>query len=174
MADPVRIVAVTGARDGVGRTTFAVNAALSLLKETRGRVLLVDLDRESCGDCASLLGMGPTKTLADFVPYADQLTAAQLRPYISSHPAGMGVLPLAPEPGADLDPAAVGKLLDLLRPLCDYVVVDAGVWVNDLSVQAFERAAALFVLTTADLAVLNHSRRFLDQLQALQFPREQV
>lgn len=39
-----RFVVVGAARDGVGKTTFAVNLALSLLKETRGRVMVVDLD----------------------------------------------------------------------------------------------------------------------------------
>ena len=98
-----RIVAVTGARDGVGRTTFAVNLALSLIKETRSRVLLLDLDGESVGDCQALLGMPlqgeqAARSALDFAPYTQQLTSDQFRQYISAHPAGMGVIPLAPSP----------------------------------------------------------------------------
>ena len=79
-----RIIAVGGARDGVGKTVFTVNAALSLLKETRARVLVLDLDQESCGDVLQLLGMQKAKSLADFAPYVDKLKPAQLRQYISA------------------------------------------------------------------------------------------
>ncbi len=172
----VRIVAVTGARDGVGKSTFAVNAALSLLKETRGRILLMDLDAESCGDCVSLLGMDstPPKTVLDFVPYLDSLQPAQLRQYISAHPAGIGVMPLAPSPkqAPEVSPQDVARLFQLLAPLCDYIVVDCGVGVSDLSIKVFELCAGVFVLATPDIAVLKHSRRYLDRLQHLQFPKE--
>ncbi|MCB9744031.1 MAG: Flp pilus assembly complex ATPase component TadA [Alphaproteobacteria bacterium] len=170
----MKIIAVAGARDGVGKSTFAVNAALSLLKETRSRVLVMDLDVDSVGDCAAMLGMGQVKTLADFAPYAHQLQSAQLRQYISAHPAGMGILPLAAAPGAEVDPEAVGQLIELAKPLCDYIIVDCGAGINDVSVKAFEQAAAIFVLCTPDLPVLNHTARFLNQLRALSFPKEQV
>jgi pilus assembly protein CpaF len=174
MAEPVRIVAVGGARDGVGKTVFAANAGLSFLKETRRRILVVDLDPEGVGDVKSVLGMAAAKTMADFAPYVDQLQPQQIRQYISAHPAGMGVLPLAEsaEQAAQIPPAAVGRLLDLVKPLCDYIIVDCGVGVNDVSLRAFERASAIFLMSTPDLMVLNHTRRFVDHLQNLHFPRE--
>ena len=174
MADQVRIVAVGGARDGVGKTIFTANAGLSFLKETRRRILLMDLDPEGCGDVKATLGMGPTKTMADFAPYVDQLQPQQIRQYISAHPAGMGVLPLAEsaEQARGVDPMAVGKLIDLVRPICDYIVIDCGVGINDLSLRAFERANAIFLMATPDLMVLNHTRRFIDHLQQLHFPKE--
>ena len=108
MSTAPRIVAVCGARDGVGRTTFAVNAALALLKETRSRVLFLDMDIESCGDGVTLLGMDPAqvKSVLDFAPYLNQLQSQQLRQYISAHPAGIGVIPLArPEALARFSPS---------------------------------------------------------------------
>lgn len=171
-----RIVAVTGARDGVGKTTFAVNFSLSLLKETRGRILLIDMDRDSLGDCGLLLGMGPVKTLADFAPYVDQLQSAQIRQYISAHPSGIGVLPLAgsPEQAETVQPEALAKLIEMLKPLCDYIVVDCGAGVDNRSVRFFEQSAGIFVLTLPEPSVLRHTVRFLDRLQNLQFPRDLV
>ena len=176
MSDGPRIVAVGGARDGVGKTSFVVNSALAFLKETRKRVLVLDLDRDSVGDVQTLLSMGKVKTLADFAPYADKLSSNQLRQYISAHPAGLGVLPLAPDPeGADVVTGdVVARLLDLLKPICDYIVVDCGVDIHDATVKVFEQASGIFLLSTPDLLVLNHTKRFVDRLQRLHFPKELI
>jgi len=165
---------VGGARDGVGKSTFVANAGLSFLKETRQRILLMDLDTESCGDLAALLGMGQMKSLSDFAPYADQLQPQQIRQYISAHPAGMGVLPLAPDAATAqaLDPDKVGRLIDVVRPLCDYIVIDVGVKINDISLRAFERASGILLLSTPDLLVLQATAQFVDRLQQLHFPKE--
>ena len=113
------------------KSVFAVNAALALLKETRARVLVLDMDQESCGDVLRLLGLQQAKSLADFAPYVDKLKPAQLRQYIAAHPVGLGVIPLLPGPheGGELPvtPDQVASLLDLLEPLCDYILVDCGV-----------------------------------------------
>ncbi|MCP4810819.1 MAG: Flp pilus assembly complex ATPase component [Proteobacteria bacterium] len=171
----MRVVAIAGARDGVGKSTLAANLALSLLKETRGRVLVLDMDVESCGDIVSLLGMDatPPKTLADFAPHFSQMTSGHLRGYIGAHPAGIGVLPLAtPDRVGEVGAEHVGRLLELLSPLCDYIVADCGVGVNDLNVKLLEQSAGLFVVSTPDISALKHTRRFLDRLQRLQFPKE--
>jgi len=177
MASP-RIIAVGSARDGVGKTVFAVNAALALLKETRSRVLVLDLDQESCGDVQQLLGMKKAKSMAEFAPYADKLQPAQLRQYISAHPVGLGVIPLlgGPHEGGELPvtPEQLGQLLGLLDPLCDYILVDCGVGVNAHTVKVLERATAIFTLCTPDALVLDHTRRFIDRLQALHFPKEMI
>ena len=173
-----RIIAVGGARDGVGKTVFTVNAALSLLKETRARVLVLDLDQESCGDVLQLLGMQKAKSLADFAPYVDKLKPAQLRQYISAHPVGLGVIPLLPGPHESgpvpVTPDQIGSLLELLEPLCDYILVDCGVGVSAHTVKVLERATAIFTLCTPDALVLDHTRRFTERLQGLHFPKELI
>jgi septum site-determining protein MinD len=177
MSTAPRIVAVCGARDGVGRTTFAVNAALALLKETRSRVLFLDMDMESSGDGVTLLGMDPAqvKSVLDFAPYLNQLQSQQLRQYISAHPAGIGVIPMS-RPGADgaVGPEHIERILQLLQPLCDYIVADCGVGVNNTNVKILEKSAGIFCLTLPDLMVMDHTRRFLERLQSLQFPTELV
>lgn len=165
----------------MGRSTFAVNLTLSLLKETRSRVLLLDLDGESCGDCQALMGM-PTsgeqaaRSVLDFAPYTQQLKPDQFRQYISAHPAGVGVIPLAPSPdrAGEVTLDKLQELLALAAPLCDYMVVDCGAGLNDRSVKIFEQAAGIFVLSTPELAVLRHTKRMVDALQRLQFPKELI
>ena len=176
MAQGPRIVAVGGARDGVGKTAFAVNSALAFLKETRKRVLVLDMDREGVGDVQTLLSMSKVKSFADFAPYAEKLSSNQLRQYISAHPAGLGILPLgnSPEEAVGVSPDAAGRIIELLKPICDYIVVDCGVDIHDVTVKVFEQAAGIFLMSTPDLLVLNHTRRFVDRLQRLHFPKELI
>jgi septum site-determining protein MinD len=176
MASGCRVVAVGGARDGVGRTTFAVNLALSFLKETRERVLLIELDRTGAGDGAALLGLTEVRTIADFAPYLAQLTPETVGPYIAAHPAGLGLLPIASTPeAADKVPLdAVKRMLELCLPLASYIVVDCGAGVDPFGVSAMEMSSGIFLVTTPDFNVLQATRRMIDQLQQLQFPQQLV
>ena len=58
-----KMVAVVGARGGVGTTTLAVNLAWYLADRQSRRVALVDLDLQN-GDCALALNLKPTAGLA--------------------------------------------------------------------------------------------------------------
>ncbi len=167
-----RVLAVGGARDGVGKTVLAVNAALSLLAQTRARVLLLDLDVDGCGDAAAVLGLRPPRTIAELLPYLGGLTTEAMRRQVGVHPSGLGFLPLGDGPDAarTVDGSALGRLLDLALPLCDYAVADCGADVNPTTVRCMERAAGLFVVATPDVLVLRHTRRLLERLQALHFP----
>lgn len=171
-----RVIAVGGARDGVGKTTFAVNLALSFLKETRERVLVIELDRAGAGDCAALLGLTEVRTIAEFAPYLGQLTSETVGPYIAAHPAGLGLLPLAATPeAADKVPVeAVKQMLELCLPLASYIIVDCGAGIDPFGVAAMERSSGIFLVTTPDFNVLQATRRTIDQLQQLQFPQQLV
>lgn len=168
-----RFVVVGGARDGVGKTSFAVNIALSLLKETRTRVMIVDLDVSGVGDVAALLGIPDARTIAEFLPYVDQLTPASFGPYIQAHGTGVGVLPLAANPQAarKVPPEGIRKVLDLAGPLCDYVVIDAGAGVDPANIVAMERASGIFLVATASPTSLAATRQFAEHLQTLHFPQ---
>ena len=166
-----RLIAVGGARDGVGKSTFAANFALSLLKETRKRVLVVDLDGESCGDISQLLGISPNKTMADFAEHLDQLRPEHIGPVIAVHPTGLGLLPMAADPDSakQVTPELVRAALELVGPLCDYLVVDCGAWVSPVSAVAMEQSSGIFLLSTPDVMVLRHTKRLVDRLQGLHF-----
>src|SRR5438270_2777525 len=62
----IKALAFTSPQSGEGKTTTAVNAALTLGKGGRNRVVLVDADLRRPG-VASMLGLRATKGLADVV-----------------------------------------------------------------------------------------------------------
>lgn len=59
-----KMIALTGARGGVGTTTFAVSLAWHLAERQKRRVALVDLDMQY-GDCAYSLNLQPTHGLRE-------------------------------------------------------------------------------------------------------------
>ncbi len=46
--------------------------------------------------------------------------------------------------------------------------------IHDATVKVFEQASGIFLLSTPDLLVLNHTKRFVDRLQRLHFPKELI
>ncbi len=170
------IVAVAGARDGVGKSTFAANLAFSFFKETRDRVVLLELDRNGAGDAASLLGVGETRSVAELAPWLDQLAPESFAPYVAVHPAGLGLVPVAPdsEQAGAVTRAHVERTLDLLAPLARFIVVDCGAGIDPLAMAAMERSSGIFVIGTPDFAILGATARLLAQLQGLQFPQQLV
>src|SRR5262249_2897184 len=59
-----KVVAVVGARGGVGATTLATHLALHLANQQSRRVMLLDLDLYT-GDCALALNIKPTPGLRE-------------------------------------------------------------------------------------------------------------
>lgn len=116
---PVRVVAVTSAGRREGRTTTAVNLALTAAQEGRPTVLVeADLRRPTL---ARLLGLAPRAGVADVLAGRSELGQAIGR-----------VGPLAilaagedRDPGALVRGPAAAALLDQLRAAYELVVLDA-------------------------------------------------
>ena len=172
-----KIISIVGSRDGVGKTTFATNVAISFLRETRGRVLLIDLDQNFCGDCRQLLGLPDAKTLVDLAPNLERLDPNLLRGIPTPHP-GSGLQLLQyyrnRDDMAKLSPDLFAKALDGLSPIFDYIIIDGGTVLNNVLVKGLERSSIIFIMATADLMVLNQTRVFIDSLQKLHFPKEML
>jgi len=173
---PARIIAVGGARDGVGKSSFVVNAAMSLRKETQASVLIVEADPEGAGDISALLGMKPGRGVVELEPYLAKLDTKAMSQQIGVHSTGVGFLPLAPDPGTarKVNPEVFVRLVELVKPLCDFVVVDCGVDANPLNVTMMEQSSGIFLMATPDVLVLNHTRRLVERLQSLHFPAQLI
>ena len=137
-AKPVRVIAVTGGKGGVGKTSVSVNLALALSEAGR-RTLLLDTDL-GLANCDVLLGLSPRFTLADVV--AGNCSVEET---ILQGPKGLLVVPAASGKRhmTELSPAEHVGLIrafsDLDRPL-DTMVIDTAAGLGD-SVLTFCQAA---------------------------------
>lgn len=83
---PVQVIAVTGGKGGVGKTSTSVNLAISLAKKGR-RVLLMDADL-GLANIDIMLGVKPKHTLAD-VLNGD----CEIQDVVVEGPAGIKIVP---------------------------------------------------------------------------------
>ena len=83
---PVRVIAVTGGKGGVGKTNLSVNLAVSLA-EMGKRTLLMDADL-GLANVDVLLGVSPKFTLADLVA-----GRCQLEDVLVEGPEGLLIVP---------------------------------------------------------------------------------
>ncbi len=162
-----RVIAVSSAKGGVGKTTLAVNLAAALAVDTGEPAVLLDLYTQF-GDAALLLNLHPRRTLADLVQtdHAD-LDLPLLEDHLDRHPCGLQLLAgaSAPLPPGALSPEGVSKLLSLLRQAGRRVVLDLPPTLDAATRRALEAAdTVLLVANLFDLTTLADTRCWLDAM----------
>ena len=170
-----QVIAVFSPKGGAGRTTIATNLALALMKETGGRVCLVDGNLQF-GDVGVLLNLNPkNQSMLDSVeggePDRDIVNAV-----VIDHSTGIRVLLAPPTPeGADLvTPAYLRKMIDFLRESHDFVVVDLPSALNDHSLAVMDAADQIVVLTALEITTIKNVRLFLEVADQLEYDRAKI
>lgn len=141
-----KVVAVVGARGGVGATTLAIHLALHLANQQSRRVMLLDLDLHT-GDCALALNLRPTPGLREALANPLRIDSVFLDRTMALHGERLFVLS-AEEPlrvDSEFTAEAVDKLVGVLRTQFHYIVAD---------VPRIPGSAYWQALDTADLRII--------------------
>ena len=169
------VIAVFSPKGGAGRTTIATNLAVALQRETGARVCLMDANLQF-GDVGVLLNLNPkNRSIADAVesgePDGDIIDSV-----VIEHSTGIRVLlaPPAPE-GADLvTPAFMRKIIEHLRAVNDYVVIDLPSGLSDHSLAVMDVADTIVVLTALEITTIKNVRLFLEVAEQLEYARSKI
>jgi pilus assembly protein CpaE len=162
-------IAVVGAKGGVGTTTVAANLADQLAQRKNARVMLVDLHLY-LGDMSVMLDVKPRPSALWFLlrgSVADQRTWAEAPP---THSAGFRVLGLDGDMKT-ADPVSAEQvvyLVERLKERYDFVVVDCGAEINEVSLAAASAADQRLVVLTDELASRSGAKRRRDALAELE------
>jgi len=146
-AGPVRTIAVTGGKGGVGKTNISANLAVALAGMGK-RTLLLDADL-GLANIDVVLGLHPKHTLADLVA-----GRATLEEVIIEGPNGVLVVPAASgrRHMAELQPAEHIGLVNVFSELerdLDVMIIDTAAGITD-SVLTFCQAAQDTVVVVCD------------------------
>ena len=170
-----KIVTVYSPKGGTGCTTLAVNLALTLNNEDT-RVALVDGNLQF-GDVAVFINEQGKNTIIDLAPRSDELDPEIVEEVMLKHAAsGLHVLaaPSRPEYADKVSSAQFSKVLEYLRQMYAYVVVDTAALLTDVTLAAIDVSDLIVLVTTQDIPSIKNCRLFLDLLQTLGIERDRV
>ena len=148
------VVGILGAKGGVGATTIACHCAFELQRQTKKKVLLMDLDTSSAS-ASFLMDVHSEYTISDATTNLHRLDPSLWNSLVSSTAAGVDLLQ-APGAMRLLDPLngeRVRHVLRFARALYGYIVVDLG-RLSAFSLNLTEEVSDLLVVTTAEMPSL--------------------
>ena len=167
-----KIVTFFSPKGGVGTTTLAVNSAVLLaggpnaMQGHGARVRLIDLDLQF-GQVATHLNLSPRYDLADLCSdeqaLADPTLAAT---YLTTHSSGISVLagPSNPEADYRVTVDQLEKVLKILRPGFDHVLVDCGSRLDPRTLWMLEQADTHVYVIFPEIAALRATTLMLGYL----------
>ncbi len=167
---PGKLINLMGAKGGIGTTTVAVNLAVSLKRKYRSKsVVLVDLDL-SFGDVALFLDLKPAHSIIHVARNRERLLHNEfMEGVLTEHGEGdakVHVLPSAKsnEDLSQLHPETVCETIAALTTMFDYVVVDSGHVIHEITDEMLNRFHSLYLVSTLHLPVIRNTERFLSYL----------
>ncbi len=156
------VVAVHGARGGVGSTFVATHLAAACARRASS-TLLIDAD-PVYGDLSVALGAPAdgVHTLGDLLPLVDELTTAHLQEVLWRHPDGFGVL-LAPPPetGPLVQEGDLRVMIEMAGASRDVVILHLGRALDGCCRAAMAMADRLLEVLSLDVLSLRATARAL-------------
>lgn len=160
---PGNVIAIFGTKGGVGKTTIAVNLAISMLRRTRARTALFDGDL-FFGDAALLLNLAPARTVHDLVEHINELEPDMANQVLLPHTSGLRVLlsPHSPEKAEAITANQMELLLEFLSKQYDYTVVDLSASYDERTLVVLDRADAILLVVRPEVGTLKNMGIFLE------------
>lgn len=158
-----KIISIFGSKGGVGTTTVAVNLAVSLLQAKKGQsVVLIDMNT-LFGEVPLFLEMSPKFHWGEITKNIERLDNTFLSNILTQHQSGIHVLPSPAYLNGHVRPTPeiMSRLLDLMKRMFDYVLIDTGPSTNDTSLRVVELSDTLLLVTILSLPCLANTNRLI-------------
>ncbi|HUG31705.1 MAG TPA: AAA family ATPase [Acidimicrobiia bacterium] len=170
-----RIITVSSAKGGSGKTVLATNLALVLNRFPDTKVCLVDADLQF-GDVCLVLQLEPRFTMVNAAHELHHLDGELLDSLLTEHPSGLRVLaaPLEPAFADDITTAGLMQMLDILKENYDYVIVDTAAMLDELILSLIEKSDDVLMLVDMDLPSVKNAKLALETLRLLKFSTANV
>jgi pilus assembly protein CpaE len=169
-----KIISIFGSKGGVGTTTVAVNLAMSLLQTKKGQsVVLVDMNT-LFGEVPLFLEISPKFHWGEITKNIERLDNTFLTNILTQHESGIHVLPSPAYLNGHVRPTPeiMSRLLDLMKEMYDYVLIDTGQSTNDTSLRVVELSDTLLLITILSLPCLANTNRLMKSFLDLGYADE--
>jgi MinD-like ATPase involved in chromosome partitioning or flagellar assembly/CheY-like chemotaxis protein len=166
-----KVITVMSGKGGSGKSITATNLAMALaVRSGEDKVVIVDADLQF-GDVALLLQIDPTRTIVDVADVIEDLTEPRLDGLLMRHDSGLRVLPapLVPAAAERVGPKVVVRIMEMLRGMYDFVVVDTPSIFDDSLITILEHSDDVLMVVDMDLSSVKNAKITLDTLRAARF-----
>lgn len=163
-----RLIAVSGAKGGVGKTTITANLAVALNSRDAGKVIVWDAYSQF-GDVANIMGLKPTRVLAELADVrTEDMDESLILNYVIRHESGTDVLLTSNKPlSLDLLSAQVTEcVIRALRKHYRFIVVDTPPIPDAVSRTIFADCWRLLIVTTLkDVTSISDAMKLIEFLE---------
>jgi pilus assembly protein CpaE len=169
------VIVVMSAKGGSGKTVTATNLAMLLTRFPGKKTCLVDADLQF-GDVCLVLQLEPRFTLVNAAHEMHRLDATLLESLLTPHPSGLMVMaaPLEPAFADDISTAGLMQVIETLRHMYDYIVVDTATQLDELLLSLLEKADSILMVVDMDLPSVKNAKLAMGTLRLLRFPTNKV
>ncbi len=168
-----KVITVYSPKGGAGCTTVAANLAACLHNEET-RVALVDASLQF-GDLLVLFNEQSKNSVLDLTSRADELDVDIIKEVMVAHKSGINILAATqPETAEQVTGGQFAALLDYLRGIYTYTIIDTPSRLSDVTIAALDSSDAIVLLTTQDIPAIASVRKFLDLVPLLKLDRRRI
>ena len=169
------VIVVYSPKGGAGCTTISSNLALALMANKK-RVLLIDGSTQF-GDVAVFLNLQTRNHLDDLTTRVDELDEDVVLNVVTIHPqTGLNILPAPPSPelAERISGEQFAKLLNFLRNIYDFVVVDTNSYLSEVVQSGLAESDLIVLITTQDIPAVKSANQFLGLADATGISRQRI
>lgn len=170
-----KIIVVFGTKGGIGKSLIATNLAISLVQNSKKKVVIMDLDLQF-GDIAIMLNINPERTISDVVNVIDDMDIEMLEGFLTKHKSGLSILPapINPAYAETITPEIVGKLIKLLKDNYQYIIIDTVSSFQDNILTVLDICDIILLVLILDLPTIKNIKLSLETMMSLNYPIEKV
>ncbi|GLB31524.1 pilus assembly protein CpaE [Lacrimispora amygdalina] len=170
-----KIISVYSSKGGSGKTTIATNLAVSLAKQTKKRVALIDLDL-LFGNVSVHMNITSKNNIAELVKVINSLDDELLDDFLMPHISGVRVLtaPIKPEYSEYINEQHVKTLLSYLKKSYHYVIIDTCSNFAETTLAALDASEKILYLSTLDLPSIKNAISGLEVMETLNYDKTKV
>jgi len=172
-----KVIAVYGAKGGIGTTTIAANLALALMDRDRdAKVVLVDGSMQF-GDVHLMFNELGQASIMDLVPRLYDMDVDLVeRVMLFNRATGISILPAPPRPefAEKITGEAFARVLEFMRKHYDYLVINTDSYISEPILASLDAGDAVVVATAQSVNAIRNTRLFLDLWNAIGMTRDRI
>lgn len=158
------IISIFSNKGGIGKTAIATNLAVEFARQTREKVVLVDLNLP-LGDVTTFINIKPSISITSAVENATHNGAeAVLNACKQYKDTSLYVLaePIYMEESHTMTPTHIYKLFEYLRESFTYILVDVGTNIDKMNLKILELSDLILLVSIVNLPLIRNCQRCLD------------